>query len=697
MRRFLKLAALLTTGAVTLIGCTYNEMVSPYGELDIIFDIEEVTLNAGETFEIPFTVTGSEGAALDFEPSSDNSKLTCKLGMVDYDNAQGVIRLTAAKSIPTDQEAQVFLKVSDSHQRKLTRFVDVTLIGNGKGSDDSDDGGSEKGDDQYGDLGIFFDVASPAISPGQTLGIPFTVTGSEGATLSLEPSVDNSEYTCALGKVDYVNYQGTINLTAPEVITEAAEVKVFLSVSDTHKRSLTKSVTVKVNASEPLSVSPLGEPASMAVKAGGSFTLSYKVLNLAPAKITGVPVVEVSSGWTAEVSVSEDILKVKYNAPSLIGETLEVRISAVDDHARTVEYSGTLSLVEITTTAGAANCHIVKPGGTLTIKAVKGNSTTALEFDNASLVWQDAVGLVSSVSGNGSEGVVVVKLAAGKEGNAVVAAKNGDKVVWSWHVWVTDYDPEADIFEWTDANGITYKYMDRNLGALSAEKYSKESLGLMYQWGRKDPFPGGDDVESQVQKRIYDINGNQIYMGTEERPTYNDNTSTNLQLAIEHPDVFYGAPSSSWPVVDWLTNKAALQDNDLWGGKTNAKTIYDPCPEGWWMPAAGDGWGFRSEYKKAGALNDDGAYDESYPWYQDYDKCIGFRYRTKTGKEYWFPLVGKIDPNQGTLQSVGGSGYYNTRTNSSNTVRYESLAWGNPASEAELNRSHGAATRCIKE
>ncbi len=696
MKRLIKLITIFVIGVSALAGCTYNEFDSQFGELNIIFDTEEVALNAGESIEIPFTVTGTDGAALDFEPSSDNSKLKCKLSKVDYDNAQGVILVSASKTISSDIEAQVFLKVSDSHQRKLTRFVDVSVTGNGGGGSDEPDDGN-KGDDAYGDLGIFFDTSAPTVNPGQTLEIPFTVTGSEGATLDLVPSVDNSEYSCALGKVDYVNYQGTIKLTAPEVITEATEVKVSLTASDTHKRSLTKSVSVKVNASEPLSITVLGEPVSMAVKAGGSFSLSYKVLNLAPAKIAGTPVVEVSSGWNAEASVNEDIIKVKYNAPASIGQTLEIKISATDDHNRKVEYSGSLSIVEITTTAGAANCHVVKPGGTLTIKAVKGNSTTALEFDNATLVWQDAIGLVSSVSGNGSEGVVVVRLADGKEGNAVVAARDGDRIVWSWHVWVTDYDPEADIFEWTDANGITYKYMDRNLGALSAEKYSKESLGLMYQWGRKDPFPGGDDVESQIQKRIYDINGNQIYMKIEERPTYNDNTSTNLQLAIEHPDVFYGAPSSSWPVVDWLTDKAALQNNDLWGGKTNAKTVYDPCPEGWRIPAAGNGWGFRTEYKKKGSLNDDGEYDESYPWFQDYDKCIGFRYKTKAGKEYWFPLVGKLDPNNGTLQSVGGSGYYNTCTDNSNTVFYECLAWGNPASESMLNRTHGAATRCIKE
>jgi hypothetical protein len=698
MKNFLRTISFMVIGAAAAVGCTYNELQDSYGELNILFDSEEVVLNAGESIDIPFTVTGSEGAALDFEPSSDNSKLTCKLSEVDYANDQGVIRISASKTISNDLEAQVFLKVSDSHNRKLTRFVDVSVIGNGGSSTENpDEGGDDKSDKEYGDLGIFFDTSAPTVGPGETLDIPFTITGSEGATLDLVPSVDNSDYACSLGKVDYVNYQGIIKLTAPEVITEATTVKVSLTASDTHNRSLTKSVSVTVKTSEPLSITALGEPSSMAVKSGGSFTLSYRVENLSPAKISGDPVVEVTSGWSTEVSVSDDIIKVKYNAPASIGQQLDIRITANDDHARKVEYSGSIALVEITTTAGAANCHIVKPGSTLTIKAVKGNSTTELEFDNAALVWQDEIGLVSSVSGNGSEGVVVVKVADGKEGNAVVAARDGEKIVWSWHVWVTDYDPEADIFEWTDANGITYKYMDRNLGALSAEKYSKESLGLMYQWGRKDPFPGADDVESQVQKRIYDINGKQVYIKAEERPTYNDNTSTNLQLAIENPDVFYGAPASSWPVVDWLTNKAALQDNDLWGGKTNAKSIYDPCPEGWWMPAAGDGWGFRNEYKKEGKLNDDGAYDESYPWYQDYDKCIGFRYKTKSGKEYWFPLVGKIDPNQGTLQSVGGSGYYNTRTNSSNTVRYESLAWGNPASEAELNRSHGAATRCIKE
>lgn len=699
MKRLLVFIILSISAVLT--SCTYIESPQPLSEFDILFDVEELVIKVGESVEIPFTVTGTDGKSLDYTPSVENSKVSVKIAKMDYDNAQGVIKVTAPKNLAKDIETQVFLTISDSHGRKLTRFVDLTVVGNGiddPGTGTGTGGGNGGGSStEYGELGIFFDLYAPSINPGETLEIPFTVTGSEGVTLNIVPSVDNGDFECKLGRMDYVNYVGTIKLTSPAIVTSETEVNVSLSASDTHNRSVTRGIKVRVIASAVPEIEALGDPSSMAVKAGGSFTLSYKVHDLAPAVIAGTPTVTTTSGWSTEVSVNGDVISVKYIAPTPATEKLDYKISAADDHGRKFEYSGSLSIVEFSTTAGAANCHIVKPGSTLTINAVKGNSTERLDFDNAVLVWQDAKSLVSSVSGNGSEGVVVVKLAAGKSGNAVVAARKGNKVVWSWHVWVSDYDPEANIFEWKDANGITYKYMDRNLGALSGTKYSKDALGLMYQWGRKDPFPGGSDVESSIAVSIYDINNNEIYIKTQERPTYNDHTTTNLQLAIENPDTFYWAPSSSWPSVDWLTNQASLQNNDLWGGKTNAKTIYDPCPEGWWVPAAGDGWGFRSEYKKAGKLNDDSKYDESYPWYQDYDLSIGFRYKTTDGKEFWFPLTGNIDCGKGILQSVGGSGMYNTRTDSSNTVIYESMAWGNPASEVGLNRPYGASTRCIKE
>lgn len=57
MNRFINRVLLFVIGAAALIGCTYNEMTDSYGELDILFDTEDVVLNAGESIEIPFTVT----------------------------------------------------------------------------------------------------------------------------------------------------------------------------------------------------------------------------------------------------------------------------------------------------------------------------------------------------------------------------------------------------------------------------------------------------------------------------------------------------------------------------------------------------------------------------------------------------------------------------------------------------------------
>lgn len=150
---------------------------------------------------------------------------------------------------------------------------------------------------------------------------------------------------------------------------------------------------------------------------------------------------------------------------------------------------------------------------------------------------------------------------------------------------------------------------------------------------------------------------------SEERPTYpsSDYESTNLQLAIQNPNTFYFAPSSSYPVVDWLTDDAQRQNHDLWGGVSGYKTKYDPCPEGWKVPAAGAPWGFRKEYKKAGALNDAQPYDSTYPWFIEYDDayCIGFRYKqADSGKEYWFPFAGRKEVSTGVLNGGGRRGYF---------------------------------------
>lgn len=571
----------------------------------------------------------------------------------------------------------------------LFSIISMAILATACGKEPADDG------PKYGDLGIFFDADEFAVEAGGTLEIPFTVTGSEGATLNIEGVCSDQEIKA---KTKYnAEYQGTVTLTAPEIVVSDRNVKVTLTASDSHGRSLSKSVDVTVKASVALEVKCTDEIKTMAVKSGGSFTLSYVIIGLAPAKLSGAPKVTVPSGWNSSVAVDGDKFKVTYTAPATPGNSLETKISVSDDHGRSAEMSMTFGLVPFTPATGASNCYIVKPGSTVSINGVKGNSTEKLNFESASLVWQDCAGMVKSVAGNGVDGVIAVELNPGKSGNAVVAAKAGGEVVWSWHLWVTDYDPDADPFVYTSsATSKTYTFMDRNLGAMSNEKLSASSFGLFYQWGRKDPFVGADGLESVVPVKIYDIDGKQLEDKVLQRPVYDDGTTTNLELSIKNPDTFLCNSNLNLP-NDWLTNKSVLQKNDLWGGESGLKTIYDPCPEGWTVPESGDCWSFRKEYIKAGKLTDSGKYDPSAAWYCDYDADQGFRYRQDSGKEYWFAFPGHRQSQTGEVYGTGGGAQFHTRETQQTYCIVQQLAWGNPASDTGLNRPYGSSIRCIKE
>lgn len=103
---------------------------------------------------------------------------------------------------------------------------------------------------------------------------------------------------------------------------------------------------------------------------------------------------------------------------------------------------------------GTANCYIVKPGSVASFDvAHKGNSATELTGSAASvkLVWQDAKGLVKSLFFNPETKTAYAEIAESK-GNALVAVcDEAGIILWSWHLWICDYDPEKTLFT-TEAN-----------------------------------------------------------------------------------------------------------------------------------------------------------------------------------------------------------------------------------------------------
>lgn len=245
-------------------------------------------------------------------------------------------------------------------------------------------------------------------------------------------------------------------------------------------------------------------------------------------------------------------------------------------------------------TNGTANCYIVKPGTGVQFPADRmGNSTEANINGavDAKLIWQDHKSLVEKLILADDK---IYAKTGDLEGNAVVAATDeSGKVLWSWHLWVTDYVPADSLYSTPAAsNGSVWKMMDRNIGALSNYFEDPESRGLLFQWGRKDPFPGPAGFTAQNEDYsyitdgempLYDIENNAIA----EKFYQTSQGNGTLALSIENPNVFYkvvpsdNAYGHDYPSMDWKKES----DDDSWGGVSGKKTIYDPCPAGYKVPS----------------------------------------------------------------------------------------------------------------
>jgi len=121
--------------------------------------------------------------------------------------------------------------------------------------------------------------------------------------------------------------------------------------------------------------------------------------------------------------------------------------------------------------------------------------------------------------------------------------------------------------------------MDRNLGATSAGINNVGSIGLFYQWGRKDPFLGGSSFS---YASIYNQDKALSTFDWPSPEEANNHLSDNTTLAYSqsHPSTFLYSTNTP---DDWYCSSQAYQNDALWGAE---KTIYDPCPAGWHVPAS---------------------------------------------------------------------------------------------------------------
>lgn len=295
----------------------------------------------------------------------------------------------------------------------------------------------------------------------------------------------------------------------------------------------------------------------------------------------------------------------------------------------------------------------------------------------AELVWQDAPNLVTDIkynnTGNGNISFTVDKNTI-RQGNAIIAIKDaGDNVLWSWHIWVTDEDINNAI-EITNFQGKKYKLMSVNLGWCdgSTTNYAERSCKVKftaggesqtitvkqasnsittdgnhpyYQWGRKDPFLPSDGL-SNTNKTWYDKDGN---AHTKSPKTENFSTgATCIMNYILKPDVMQNQYVGDNTYANlWSADNNVYTAND----ENVIKTIYDPSPVGFKLPASNAFTGFTTTGTSSGnGYKVNGTWDSSL-------KGWNFYTDSSKNKTIFFPASGCRLYSDGGMLYVGGAGY----------------------------------------
>ena len=305
--------------------------------------------------------------------------------------------------------------------------------------------------------------------------------------------------------------------------------------------------------------------------------------------------------------------------------------------------------------------------------------------DGAEVVWADAADLVHSpsITHVGGEGFLDFEVKASdiQSGNAVVAVKKGGTTVWSWHLWfapkdaldkikVTNHQHKDYYFtkealgwkpiQWrsstyTSARTVKVK-VEQTVANNGAKAYTvinitqnpggvKKGATTLYQWGRKDAFPG---------VATSDLKAGGI----------TENAGDNMTIVnnIQNPDKFYIYGSSLWTNYGYYNLWSA--DNTVTGsynqGNDNpvVKTVYDPCPVGFKMPANNAFTGFTTtglNSTSQSEMNVDGTDD-----WQQWTNNFGHNFWTNSSKTATinFPASGLRNYNDGSLDFVGDYGYY---------------------------------------
>ena len=333
--------------------------------------------------------------------------------------------------------------------------------------------------------------------------------------------------------------------------------------------------------------------------------------------------------------------------------------------------------------------------------------------NNATLVWQDEPDLVTNVAlaSDGHSLTFDVESATIKQGNAIVAVRDTDsRIMWSWHIWVTDFVPglpptvtsrynPAEVQRdkvVTNYQGVKYTFMGVNLGWCDAETttYNARSVKVRFkqaetgatkvititqashsvvnsgnqsyfQFGRKDPMLAGirNASGSAVDKDCYSDGYAFDKSGTGK---------VSIGTSIQNPHVFFnygGVVPRDWCTMSYYNLWSA--DNTVTTANDNAvvKTIYDPSPVGYHLPSSNAFTGFTYNGSNVSGSSYFGSRfnspytskvdcPDNFGWEFYCNKMTGEGSYDTAGGTIFFPASGYRSFLPGTTDFVGLNGYY---------------------------------------
>lgn len=319
-----------------------------------------------------------------------------------------------------------------------------------------------------------------------------------------------------------------------------------------------------------------------------------------------------------------------------------------------------------------ANCYVISAAGNYIFKPTRGCSDELIDgIASVEVLWEmnnedtaPSETMFSELSYSPGK-IRFSTTETFRPGNALIAARNaGGVILWSWHIWAVGNDIATYKYD-TDGN---IRLMDRSLGALEGARSSnpgganKYASSLLYQWGRKDPFPGqtiGGD------RNLIAVKG--VAMTKAAGPV-------SIETASQNPTVFYLGEK------EWSSESASSQWN------STEKTIYDPCPPGYMVPPA-SAFGPEADVFYTGYTGGSASRGSSFVF-------------SVSGYYYCYPLSAYFDGTTGDKGSKATYWMWSSNFNADSSVCCY-MWYANKATQIDpayaTPRSWGLSVRCMKK